>query len=332
MLTLMVDLGHRTGLFEAAARGPATSDVLAERAGLHERYVREWLGAMVTGGLFDHRPDTGEYLLPPEHAASLTGGGSANLAPLSQLAALLGERVTEVGDAFRDGGGVPYERYRPQFTDVMDGLSRGTFDEHLVGTIVPLAGDLAARLAGGARVADLGCGTGHAVNLLASAYPAATFVGYDIAQDALERARTEAAGTGVTNATFEVRDVAELPTDPPFDVVLAFDAIHDQAAPATVLRRAWEALVPGGMFLMVDIRAASSLVDNRENPLAPVLYTISTLHCMTVSLAQGGAGLGTMWGEQQARAMLAEAGFVDIEVHEVPDDPFDLMYVAYRPR
>jgi winged helix-turn-helix protein/methyltransferase family protein len=200
MLTFLVDIGHRTGLFAAAAAGPATSAELAERADLQERYVREWLGAMVTGGIVDHDPATGTYRLPAEHAACLTGPGSANLAPFSRLATHLAKHVDAVARAFREGGGVPYAAYRPEFTDVMDALGRGTFDELLLGAYLPLVPGLAERLAAGARVADVGCGTGHAMVLLAGAFPASTFVGYDLAADAIARARSEAEAAGLANA------------------------------------------------------------------------------------------------------------------------------------
>jgi SAM-dependent methyltransferase len=330
LLTYLIDIGHRTGLFDAAAHGATTSSGLATRAGLAERYVREWLGAMTTSGIIEYDPTTGAYALPAEHAACLTGAGSTNLAPFSQVAALLGDHVDDVAQAFRDGGGVPYERFAPRFTGVMDDLGRGTYDELLIGAFLPLAGDLTARLAEGIRVADLGCGTGHCVNLMAAAFPASTFVGYDCAAEAVEWARAEAADLGLNNAAFEVLDVARLPATPPFDAIFAFDAIHDQADPATVLRRAYEALVPDGTFVMVDVKASSDIANNVGNPLAPFLYAISTLHCMTVSLAVGGAGLGTVWGEELARQMLTEAGFVDVTTHDTPGDPLNMIYVSRR--
>jgi SAM-dependent methyltransferase len=330
MLSLMIVVGHRTGLLDEAARGPATSGELAQRAGLQERYVREWLGAMTTGEIIRYDPDTGIYSLPPEHAACLTGGGSANIAPMSLIPALLAHYVDDVITAFREGGGVPYERFRPRFTSVMDAASRGAFDGQLIDGILPLAGDLADRLAAGIRVADIGCGTGHAINLLAAAFPASTFTGYDIAEDAIERARAEAAEMGLANARFEVRDVTRLPTDPPLDAVFAFDAIHDQADPAGVLRSVHDALVAGGTFVLYDIKASSRLENNVGNPFAPLLYSVSTLHCMTVSLAEGGAGLGTCWGEELARQMLAEAGFEVLSVSDVPDDPLDSVYLCRK--
>jgi SAM-dependent methyltransferase len=329
-VTLMIDVASRAGLLEALAAGDGTSTDVAHRAGLVERYVRECLGSLVTAGIVEYDPATRRYALPPEHAACLTGPGSLNLTPLARLNTLLARHVDGVTRAFREGGGVPYEEFRPEFTDVVDAGNRGLLDEQLTAGILPATGALPARLAAGTRVADIGCGTGHAVNLLARAYPRSSFVGYDLAPDAIARARAEAAEWGLPNASFEVQDVRQLPTDPPFGAVFAFDAIHDQADPAGVLARVHAALEPGGVFVMVDIKAASALEDNVGNPIAPWIYGVSTLHCLTVSLAQGGAGLGTAWGEQLALQMLAEAGFVDVTVHDVPDDPFDSVYLALK--
>jgi SAM-dependent methyltransferase len=331
-VTFMIDLGVRTSLFDTLAAGPTTSVELAARAGLNERYVREWLGAVVTAGIVDYEPDTTTYTLPAEHAACLTGDNELNIAPLSLLAGLLAKYIQPVATAFREGGGVPYSAYRPEFTDVMDALGRGTFDGVLIDGIVPLAAGLADRLHAGIDVADIGCGTGHSTNLLARAFPASRFVGYDLAIDAIERARAEAADYGLSNVSFEVLDVTKLPADPPRGAVFAFDAIHDQVDPASVLHVVFEALAPGGIFAMFDIRASSDLENNLGNPLAPWLYAVSTLHCMTVSLADGGAGLGTVWGEELALEMLTAAGFFDLEVHEVPGDPLNSLYVARKPK
>lgn len=327
-VTLMIDLAHRTGLLETLGAGPGTSGELAERAGLVERYVRECLAALVTARIVDLDPSTGRYSLPAEHAVCLTGPGSLNLAPFSLITTLLAPHVPGVARAFREGGGVPYDAFRPEFTEIMDGMSRGLMDGQLIDGILPLAGDLTDRLDAGIRAADVGCGTGHAVNLMARAYPRSTFTGFDISDDAIVAARAEAAEWRLPNARFEVLDATRLPADPPFDAVFAFDAIHDQVDPAGVLERIHAALAPGGLFLMFDIKGASAVEDNLANPFAPLLYGISTLHCMTVSLAGGGAGLGTMWGEQLALSMLSDAGFADVTLHDVPDDPLDTLYVA----
>lgn len=331
VITYMIDLGHRTGLFAAAAQGPASSAGLAVRAGLTERYVREWLSAMAAAGFVDYDSATGVFELPAEHAACLTGGGSSNLARFSQLTTHLGQFTKPVAQAFRDGGGVPYSAFVPEFTDVMDAASRNGFDEHLIADLLPLVPGLTEQLDAGARVADIGCGTGHAVALMAAAYPNSSFVGYDISEPALERARAEIGVTGVTNARFELRDVAALTVDEPLDAVVSFDTIHDQARPDAVLRAIHDSLKPGGVYVMVEPRVSSNLEDNLAHPMAPLIYGVSTLHCLTVSLAEDGAGLGTAFGEQVARQLLADAGFVGVEVHPAPGDPLDAAFIARKP-
>lgn len=330
MLTYLIDIGHRTGLFEHALAGPATSTAIAGRADLEERYVREWLGAMVTGRVMEFDAESRTYALPAEHGICLTGSGAANLAPFSLLNTHLAKHVSQVADAFRRGGGVPYDEFRPEFTDVMDGLGRGGFDEALVSDWLELAPDARDRLRTGARAIDVGCGTGHAVIVMAQAFPRSHFVGYDLAEDAIALARREAAEVGVDNAQFQVSDAATLSVDEPFDLAFVFDAIHDQVAPGDVLERIHALLAPDGQFLMFEPRASSKLEDNIAHPLAPYLYSISTLHCLTISLAHDGAGLGTVWGEELACQMLRDAGFRDVAVHELPNEPVNALFIARK--
>jgi SAM-dependent methyltransferase len=329
MLTYMIDLGHRTGLLAAAAKGPATSVQLAARAGLTERYVREWLGAMTTGGIVDHDPADDTYALPTEFAAVLTAG-PLPLAAVAAMHTILGRHVPAVARAFREGGGVPYAAYRPEFTDAMDTIGRVWFDTALVDEFLPLVG-LVDQLEAGCRVADFCCGTGHGLVVLARRFPNSTFTGFDLDDGAIARARAEAAGAGVTNVRFEVVDVARLDLQDAFDVVFVFDALHDQVDPAGVLDRVAAALVPGGVFAAREPHGAGDVEGNRHNPMAPSLYGISTLHCMTVSLAHDGAGIGTLLGEDLARELLAAAGFVDITVEPAPGDPIDAVYVCRAP-
>jgi SAM-dependent methyltransferase len=329
VLTLMVDIGHKTGLFEALGGGPATSQELAERARLDERYVREWLGALATGGVVDYDPASGTFTLPAEHAVCLTGTSSRNLAANSQMLAMLAQRLGRVAECFRSGGGVSYAEFRPDFTEYQDGSWRLLYDGLLIKGFLPVAKGLPERLRAGIRAADIGCGTGHAINLMAREYPASTFVGYDIGTDAIARAQAEAREYGLGNARFEVLDATRLPAEPTFDLITSFDAIHDQRDPATVLHRIAGALAPDGIYLMLEPRAATRLEGNLGNPFAPYIYGISVLHCMTVSLAEGGTGLGTAWGEEKARAMLADAGFTAIEVFEAPG-PQNSIYICHR--
>ena len=327
VLTLLVQVGHKTGLFEAAAKGPGTSQDIADRAGLNERYVREWLSAMATGGIVEYHAASGVFTLPPEHAACLTGTSSRNLAAASQNVPMLSKRLSGIIECFRKGGGVPYSEYRPDFTEAMDGSWRLLYDGLLIKGFLPAAKGLPERLKEGIRVADIGCGTGHAVNLMAREYPASSFLGYDLGEDAIVRARAEAREMGLTNAVFEVLDVTHMKSEPKFDLITSFDAIHDQRDPATVLRRVTGALAPGAVYLMVEPKASSNLEENIGNPFAPYMYGMSVLHCMTVSLADGGAGLGTAWGEQMARRMLGEAGFTTVEVVDAPG-PQNSIYIC----
>jgi hypothetical protein len=160
-----------------AAKGSGTSEEIADRAGLNERYVREWLGAMVTGGIVEYDATSATYRLPPVQAACLSGTGPTNMAPFSRLNTLLAKYVEPVAAAFRDGGGVPYVEYCPEFTGVMDALGRGVYDGLLVDSYLPLVPGLTERLQAGARVADVACGCGHALVVLGRTFPASTFIG-----------------------------------------------------------------------------------------------------------------------------------------------------------
>jgi len=325
LVSYMIDLGDRVGLFDAAAAG-GTSDEIASRAGVHERYAREWLAAMATAAIVDYDPATATYHLPPEHAVLLTGPGS--LAPIAHGNTTLGHHVDAVTQAFRSGAGVPYGAYCPGFTDAMDAMGRGAFDRFLIDTYLPMAPGLVERLVDGARVADFACGTGHALILMAAAYPASTFVGYDLDPHAIERARAEAAQRQLTNVTFELTDIDGVRTDAPLDVAFMFDALHDQAHPDRVLATIRAALADDGTFVLREPHAADTLEGNLMNPMATVQYAVSTLHCLNVSLAAGGPGIGTAFGEQHARGLLRDAGFAEPDMQPAPGQPFDVVYIT----
>jgi 2-polyprenyl-3-methyl-5-hydroxy-6-metoxy-1,4-benzoquinol methylase len=327
-LALMTSVGHRTGLFDTMAElPPADSRRIAEAAGLDERYVREWLGAMTTGGIVECDRAGHLFRLPGEHAAVLTRAANPdNMAVTTQYIAVLGGVEDQIVECFRHGGGVPYEDF-PRFHEVMAEESAQSVVAALIDDIVPLVPGLSEKLEAGISVVDVGCGSGRAINLLARHFPNSRFQGYDFSDEAVTRARAEAARFATTNASFERRDAGDLGVEE-FDLVTAFDAIHDQAAPAAVLEAIRQALKPGGTFLMQDIGASSHVHGNLDHPLGPILYTTSCMHCMTVSLAQGGAGLGAMWGEQTARRMLAEAGFASVTVQSLEHDPQNYYYVA----
>ncbi|KUI26323.1 class I SAM-dependent methyltransferase [Mycobacterium sp. GA-2829] len=330
-LAILLSIGHQTGLFDTmAGLPPATSSQIADAAGLSERYVREWLGGTTVARVVSYDPVTQTYSLPATHVGVLTrAAGPDNLARVAQFIPLLGEVEQQIIGCFRHGGGLPYSAY-PRFHTLMAEESGEVFDAALVDAILPMAEGLPARLTAGADIADVGCGSGHAINVMAQAFPASRFTGLDFSDEGLGAGRAEAQRLGLTNAQFVATDVATLDVTDAYDVITAFDAIHDQAQPAQVLANIHRALRPGGIFLMVDIKASSRLEDNVGAPLAPYLYTVSAMHCMSVSLGLDGAGLGTCWGRQVAASMLADAGFTEVDVREIDSDPLNFYYVCRK--
>jgi SAM-dependent methyltransferase len=331
-LCLMLSIGHRTGLLDAMAElGPTPIDELAGRAGLEPRYVTEWLGAMTTGRIVDHDPDAGTYALPPGHARTLTRSSPAeNLAVFAQYVPLLGAVEDEIVDCFRNGGGVDYASY-PRFHEIMEEDSGQSVLSSLREHILPLVPDLTDRLERGIHVIDVGCGRGRALNELAGWFPNSTFAGYELSEEAVAYARDTAAGRGLDNVTFHVQDAARLRDvvdEGAAGLATTFDAVHDQADPEAVVRGIRHALSADGVYLAQDIDATSSHNGDLDHPIGPLLYTISCLHCMTVSLARGGTGLGAMWGRERALELFSQNGFRDIEVHTLDHDPQNAYYVC----
>ncbi|MEL6329192.1 MAG: class I SAM-dependent methyltransferase [Planctomycetota bacterium] len=333
-LSLMIAIGHKTGLFDAMdGAGPVTGDALAERAGLNERYVREWLGAMATGGVVTHDGARGTYELPTEHAGLLTRRAApSNMAPMMQWVAVLASAQDEIAECFRRGGGVPYAHYAG-FHRVMAEESDQTVVSNLFEHILPLAPGMQERLAAGIRVADLGCGRAHALMAMAERFPKSAFVGVDLCEETIAWASNEARRRGLTNVRLYCHDATRIIEDGlvaagAFDLVTTFDSVHDQARPDVYLTQIRRLLAPGGRYLMQDIGLQSAVADNMEHPLAPFIYTISCMHCMSVSLQQGGAGLGAAWGREKAAEMLAEAGFGEPELHDLEHDPMNFFAVA----
>ena len=330
-LTILLSIGHQTGLLDTMVRlGAATSAQIAEAAGLNERYVREWLGGMTTGHVVDYDAEAATYWLPAHRAGVLTrAAGPNNLAVVAQFLPLLGEVEQKIIGCFRAGGGLPYSEF-PRFHKLMAEESGAVYDASLVDVVLPLVDGLVERLRSGADIADFGCGSGHAINVMAQAFPASRFTGIDFSDEAIAAGIQEAARLGLSNAAFESHNLAELDKTADYDVITVFDAIHDQAQPARVLENIHRALRPGGVLLMADIKASSRLEDNVDVPMSTYLYTTSLMHCMTVSLALDGAGLGAVWGTQLATSMLADAGFDDVGVAEIESDPINNYYIARK--
>ncbi len=330
-LCLMISIGHRTGLFDALAEaGQVDAAALAQRAGLHERYVTEWLGAMVTGGIVDHDAQTGTYELPAEHAQVITRSGEENLAVFAQYIPEFASNEDAILTCFREGGGLGYEHF-PRFHEIMEEESAQSVLPALREHIFPLVPGLIDRLERGIHVIDVGCGRGRALNELATWFPNSRFTGYDLSEASIRYARDTAAARGLENVGFHALDAARIGEVEPeggTDLVVTFDAVHDQADPDAVAAGIRHALADDGVYLAQDIDASSSHHGDLDHPLGPFVYTASCLHCMTVSLAADGAGYGAMWGRERARDLFRRAGFRDVEVHKLEHDPVGVFYVC----
>jgi Cyclopropane fatty acid synthase and related methyltransferases len=329
-IALGLSIGHRCGLFAAMAKlAASTSHQIADAAGLNERYVREWLGTMVTGRVVNYFPESKTYQLPAEHVAFLTDEGEFNLASSMQFIPLLGGVEDKLVNCFQNGGGVPYSEF-PRFHEVMASESDQTTVAGLEPFILPLVPGLIEQLEIGIDVLDVGCGRGRAMIELAKRFPKSVFSGYDFSEESIAEARLEAETLGISNVRFDVRDAAAIGEKHAYDLITSFDAIHDQANPAGMLASIELALKPDGVYLIQDITGSSHLEKNLDLPVAPYLYTISYMHCMTVSLAYGGEGLGAMWGEEKCVEMLNTAGFPNVELHHLKHDFINTYYVARK--
>lgn len=330
-LTMMISMGHRTGLFDTMEdMPPSDSQTIAEKSGLHERYVREWLGAMVAGGIIElHKGN--RYILPEEHAASLTrSAGPGNLAVFAEFIFSLAENGEKVLQCFRQGGGIQYDHFH-RFYHAMDedqSIIATFFDQFL-----PQSPELLKALREGIQVLDAGCGTGGLLIRLAAEFPKSHFTGLDLTDFAIEMAKKNAREKGLNNVIFETRDLSDFDKSAPvdkFDFVMTIDAIHDQQKPIHVLKGMYRSLRKKGWYLMVDINGSGHIHDDMQNPFAPMLYTISCMHCVPVSIGQGGEGLGAMWGEEKIRAYLREAGFTTITKHSFDSDPLNHWFILQK--
>ena len=330
-VALMISLGHRAGLFEAmTGRKPATSSQIAAVARRNERYVREWLAVMVTGGIVNYDAVAGTYYLPAEHAACLVPGAPlGNFAIAATVLPIMGQAEERILACFDSGEGTVYDDY-PCFHHMMAEDSGQTVVAQLFDVILPLVPDLPLRLAEGIDVLDAGCGSGRALVAMAARYPGSRFTGYDLSGDAIVAARASAATAGLKNITFEVRDLTGFESPNSFDFVMSFDAVHDQKDPQSLLNGLYGALRKDGIYLMQDIGGSAHLEKNMDFPMASFLYMISCMHCMPVSIGQGGAGLGAMWGWETAQEMLEVAGFCESKRHVLPHDPMNVWFVSRK--
>lgn len=310
----MVHLGDRLGLYRAMreADRPLTTHELAAATDTIERWVREWAYNQAAARMIEAQPD-GTFSLSPEAAVVLADGehpafgmGMFHRLPQTMHA------LEHVRESFRTGVGHDYDSHGPEGAVGIERSFEPWNRAFLVPVVLPALDGVVEKLQRGARVADVGCGAGSAVLLMAQTYPNSEFTGYDISQYALARAQTKLEASELRNASFHDPRVNGLPDDGSLDLVCTFDCIHDMAHPQEVIGAIRAALKPDGTWLLVDIKSLDTFEENaRKNPMASLMYGISVLSCMSSALSEpDGLGLGTLGlSENRAREMAEAAGF-----------------------
>jgi 2-polyprenyl-3-methyl-5-hydroxy-6-metoxy-1,4-benzoquinol methylase len=325
----LLAVSDRSGLSRHLGEvGGGTAEELAAGAGLDGRYVQEIMSGLAAAGVVEYDPSTQRFDLPPEHALFISDETSPYFMGgfLDMLLAVLGQ-VDGVAKATREGGGVPFEAFGEEMIRGIDRSNTPSQTTFLIGRWLPAVPGLVPELETGARVADVGCGSGTAAVLMARAFPNSHVSGFDVSTDSVAVARDRA--KGLDNIEFIQAGVEEIPTNPPYRLITSFDVIHDLTEPLVAMRRIREALSVDGVYLMMEPNAGSSLEDNL-GPMGALEYGISTLHCMTQSLARGGAGLGSAWGRERAEQMAADAGFGSFRRLDDITNKFSAFYLLTR--
>ena len=323
-------IADRLGLFDRLAEaGPVTSAEFAERAGINERYAREWLSAMACHGYIGYDDGTKRFAMTPEQAFCLVDRDSPfYLGSLFGMAPTTWANVDLLTDSFRRGGGVPQERFGTEFWCGFERFTRTGFRNNLVQEWIPALPEADAALRAGGSVADVGCGNGQALLFLAQGYPEATLVGYDNYAPAIEAANENARRAGLADRVrYEVCDVTQgIPGQ--YDLITTFDVVHDMPRPRPAMKEIAKALKPGGTYFVLEFNFFGDLQRNIDHPLGigAFGYSASTNYCMTQALAVGGEGTGTCMGEEKARELAAEGGFTHFRRIDFPNNPFNLFY------
>ncbi len=324
-------IGDRLGIFKAMADGmPMTSAQLAQRTRLTERYVREWASTMAASGYLDYDGAAATFRLNPEQAMVLAREDNTFfMGGAFQYAVACYRQLSKLMDSFQHGGGVPFTDFGSEIVEAIERLFHAGYETWVAQQWIPAVADVHERLTAGGEAAEVGCGAGQCVVPVAMAYPKARFFGYDVDQTSLERARQKAAQAGITGrVAFEQIAAEDLPFTDRFDLVMAFNCIHDMARPRAALAGIRRIVKPDGAFLWSEAHASDRLEENL-NARGRTMYATSTMHCMTVSLAQDGEGLGSAIGESRARAMAQEAGFSKFEILPVKN-PVHQLFLLRR--
>jgi 2-polyprenyl-3-methyl-5-hydroxy-6-metoxy-1,4-benzoquinol methylase len=319
-------IGDRMGLFKAmAGAGSLTVEQIAGKTSLSPRYIREWLGAMVAAHYVEYNAAADTYLLTPEYAAALADEDSpffvGSYFQMAQAAVTVAPKVAE---AFKTGKGVSQSEYPVSFFEAAERNSRTRYLHKLLRKWIPTMPQVTEVLGRGGLAADVGCGGGRAAIMIAQAFPKARVVGYDLHAESIERACRNAEAANVADrVSFEVSDGSRLPAGR-FDFVSTFDVVHDAVDPQGLMSAIRRALKDNGTYLVQEVNVSDKLQDNIR-PLGKMIYSVSTLYCMTTSLAHDGAGIGTAMGENKARELASAAGFTRFTRLPIKDD-FAVLY------
>ena len=320
----MAFVGTRTGLFRAMrGKGPMRLEDVVRESKLEPRYVEEWLKGMASAGYLEYDPGAQTFLLPEEHAYFLASDGSDHfVGGMWEMVPVLMRVAPKVAEAFSKGGGVPFDEFGPDCVGALDLLNRGQYEHRFTDYWLRALPEVTARLEGGGRVLDVGCGAGGVCIALAKAFPSAEIVGIDPDAESIRRARA----AGAKGIRFEVKTAAQLERGEGFDLITLCDCLHDLSAPVATLQEVRELLKLEGTLFIIEPKAADRVEDNR-NPVATMFYGFSLFHCMTQSLARGGPGLGACLGPAATERLVREAGFARFRALDIKSQT-NLFYAA----
>lgn len=325
----MAYVGVRTGLFEAMSeKGPLTKDAVVEATGLQPRYIEEWLAGMTSAGYLAYDPVEETFTLPPEHSYLVASEGTDHfMGGLFCASPVLLSAAPKVAEAFESGGGVSFEHFGPECVRALDMINAGQYEQRLTSYWLPELPGVVEKLKAAGRVLDVGCGVGRVATSIAGAFPNAVVIGLDPDEESIARARELADANGYgKRVSFVSQATGEYKPENRFDLITAFDCVHDFAEPEKTLEEIRSLLQSDGALLIVEPRAADRLEDNIHS-LGAVYYGFSLFHCMTQSLANGGPGLGTCMGPTKTKALLLDAGFSSCEQLDIRSQTH-LFYVA----
>ncbi len=328
IVSLMIHIGDRLGLYRALdGIGAVTAAQLAEKTGLKERWLLEWLRGQAAARLLDYH-EVDRFELTAVGAAVLADEtGSLAFAAGAFAGQTSPETVDKLLEAFKTGIGLSYEELGPNAAHRTERMLGPWTRQSLVPQILPALDGVVAKLQRGATVADVGCGGGVALLAMAQAFPNSSFVGYDPSGHAIARCEEKVAQQGIGNARFVVAGGESLPSDPTYDFLITFDCLHDMTQPAQVIGSIHRALKSDGTWLIKDIRSQPDFKANMRNPMLAMFYGFSVSACMSSALSEpGGAGLGTLgFNPKVAEEMVRGGGFTRFVQHDF-DDPSNLYY------